>query len=228
MNGSSFDKITALTIAIIVLIANSTNAFAERMAPSVCLESAAISATKNIDIVSRFCSREVNGKANGCDFTAREPSPLNADEIADSELAWIINASIIHSFDDDGRPTFMPEGAMFIKLSPQCKVKSLLTYGGYLPFPDLCEQQGGLWLPDSKQCNYSITSDGGMPCKVHSDCEAACIAGLTEEQERLLLEEFGQHRFEFEFEGKCSANKSGPPCMPSITDDGLVDAIICE
>ena len=226
MNGSSFDKITALTIAIIVLIANSTNAFAERMAPSVCLESAAISATKNIDIVSRFCSREVNGKANGCDFTAREPSPLNADEIADSELAWIINASIIHSFDDDGRPTFMPEGAMFIKLSPQCKVKSLLTYGGYLPFPDLCEQQGGLWLPDSKQCNYSITSDGGMPCKAHSDCEAACIAGLTEEQERLLVEEFGQHRFEFE--GKCSANKSGPPCMPSITDDGLVDAIICE
>lgn len=226
MSVSFSNNLTALTVVILVLITNSTNAFAERLAPSVCSESAAISATKNIDIVSRFCSQEINGEVNGCHFTAREPSPLNADEIADTELAWIINSSIIHSFDDEGRPVFMPEGAMFIKLSQQCKVKSLLKYGGYLPFPDLCAQQEGRWLPDSKQCNHSVTSDEGTPCQAHSNCEGACIAELTDEQERLLVEEFGQHRFEFE--GKCSANKPGPPCMPSITDDGLVDAIVCE
>jgi len=226
MNDHYRNRTIALTVGLIVLITNSTGAFAEPLPLSVCSESAAISAAKNIDVVSRFCAREVNGKANGCHFTAREPSPLNADEIADTALAWVVNASIIHSFDDDGRPIFMPEGAMFIEISRQCKIKRLLQFRGYLAFPELCEQQGGRWLADSKQCNYSITSDGGAPCKAHSDCEAACIAGLTEEQERLLVEEFGQHRFEFE--GKCSANKSGPPCMPSITDDGLADAIVCE
>ncbi len=226
MNGSILNKITALTITVIVLIATCTNAFAERMTPSVCSESDAISASKEIDLVTDFCSREINGKANGCHFTAREPSPLNASEIADTELAWIINASIIHSFDDDGRPIFMPEGAMFIRLTQQCMVRSLLKFEGSLSFPDLCKQQGGRWLSESKQCNHSITSDGGIACKANSGCEAACMAELTDEQERLLVEEFGQHKFEFE--GKCSANKSSPPCMPSITDDGLVDAIVCE
>ena len=226
MTGSFYHKSTALIFVIIVSIASNTNAFAERIPPSVCSESAAISATEIIDIVSEFCSREVNGKAKGCHFTARGPSPLKADEIADTELAWIINASIIHSFDEEGQPIFMPEGTMFIRLSQECKVKGLLQHGGYLPFPDLCENEGGHWLPDGKQCNYSMTADGGAPCKAHSECESACVAELTDEQERLLVEEFGKHRFEFE--GKCSANKPGPSCMPSITDDGLVDAIICE
>ncbi len=226
MNSSFSNKMSVLIIVIIVSIACSTSAFAESIPPSICSESAAIRVTENIDTVSQFCSREVNGKANGCHFTARKPSPLNADEISDTELAWIINASIIHSYDDEGRPMFMPEGAMFIKLSQQCKVKSLLQYRGNIPFPDLCEQQGGRWLADSEQCNYSITADGGAPCKTHSDCEAACIAGLTADQEHLLVEEFGQHSFEFE--GKCSASKTAPSCMPRITDDGLTDAIICE
>jgi len=71
--------------------------------------------------VKSFCAVK-----NGCDFKARKPSPLNADEKKDTTLAWVVTASQIHSYDEQGRPRFMPEGAIFTHVNKQCVVTEVI------------------------------------------------------------------------------------------------------
>lgn len=78
--------------------------------------------------ISAFCARS----KHGCDFKARPPSPLNADEKKNASLAWVVTANQIHSFDEQGRPRFMPEGAMFTRVSKACTVTSVI---GSVPRP---------------------------------------------------------------------------------------------
>jgi hypothetical protein len=72
------------------------------------------------------------GATLGCDFAARPPSPLNADEKNDRELAWVVTANQIHSFDEQKRPRFMPEGAVFARVSRACVVTRVI---GHAPLP---------------------------------------------------------------------------------------------
>lgn len=78
--------------------------------------------------ISAFCARS----KRGCDFAARPPSPLNANEKKDASLAWVVTASQIHSFDEQGRPRFMPEGFMFARVSKACTVTAVT---GSVPRP---------------------------------------------------------------------------------------------
>src|ERR1035437_9308549 len=98
-----------------------------------CPENSAIAVVNSDTAFKNFCSGPVNGTSLGCSFKARPPSQLNADEKNDRELAWVVNASIIHSFDDKGQPLFMPEGAAFAFISKDCKITR--TMGPYGPLP---------------------------------------------------------------------------------------------
>lgn len=87
---------------------------------SACDENQAKKAAASNAEIMAFCA---NNKL-GCDFKARPPSPLNADEKKDAALAWVVTANKIHSFDDKGQPRFMPEGAMFVRVDKTCAVTS--------------------------------------------------------------------------------------------------------
>jgi hypothetical protein len=91
-----------------------------------CSEQNAIAAVQSDPIVANFCVQKVNELRHGCNFKARPPSPLNVNEKNDSRLAWIIIASLIHSFDKKGQPQFAPEGAAVIKVSKACAVTERL------------------------------------------------------------------------------------------------------
>jgi hypothetical protein len=94
---------------------------------------------------------------------------------------------------------------------------------------EVCLQQGATPIIEENgyiQCIYPDTADAGKDCNKHEDCEGVCVAELTEEQYNKLTKEYGQHTFPLH--GKCSAKTIGPACMPNITDDGMVDSIICE
>ncbi len=68
------------------------------------------------------------------------------------------------------------------------------------------------------------SADAGKPCRDSNECEGACIAELTEEEERLLIKEYGQHVLDKT--GKCSAQQSVFGCHPYVTD-GKVHHIMC-
>jgi hypothetical protein len=105
-------------------------------APPACTAENAIAVVSSNASFRNFCSRPVNGASHGCSFEARPPSPLNADEKTDRALAWVVSASIIHSFDDRGQPLFMPEGAAFASVSNGCRIMKALGPGGpLLPGP---------------------------------------------------------------------------------------------
>jgi hypothetical protein len=55
-----------------------------------------------------------------CAFTARAPVAGAGED--DPELRWVIKASQIHSYDQQHRPRFMPEGARFVHVSNRCEV----------------------------------------------------------------------------------------------------------
>ena len=93
---------------------------------SACLEQDAVSATKADRAIVGFCSREINGVKRGCSYKARPPSQANKEEREDLELAWIVTASQIFSFDKGGAPLTGPEGIAFAKVSKACKVTSTL------------------------------------------------------------------------------------------------------
>jgi hypothetical protein len=94
------------------------------LAAEECLERRAIEATAAHPEISAFCARS----KHGCDFKARPPSPLNADEKADASLRWVVIASQIHSFDEQGKPRFMPEGAMFTRVIAGCVVRDVIGH----------------------------------------------------------------------------------------------------
>ena len=102
-------------------------------APAACTEENAIAAVQSDSAFKYFCSGRVNGVGNGCSFKARPPSPLNVDEKNDKDLAWVVNASIIHSFDDKGQPRFMPEGTAFGFVSKDCRIMKTVGPNGPLP-----------------------------------------------------------------------------------------------
>ena len=94
---------------------------------SGCSETEAIAAAQAHPAVVKWCSATPNGVGHGCSFRARRPSRLNANERDEVDLAWVISASVIHSFDEAGRPRFMPEGTIFAYVSEACKVASIIS-----------------------------------------------------------------------------------------------------
>ena len=44
--------------------------------------------------------------------------------------------SLIHSFDDEGQPRFMPDGARIVRVSTECTPTGILGHGGPVPLPD--------------------------------------------------------------------------------------------
>ncbi len=95
------------------------------LAAAPCTEDAAKKQAAADPQVRAHCA----GSKLGCDFSARAPSPLNADEKSDAELAWVVTANQIHSFDEQKRPRFMPEGAVFARVSRACVVTRVIGHG---------------------------------------------------------------------------------------------------
>lgn len=93
-----------------------------------CGQDNAIAVVKSDYRIAYFC----HSSHDGCDFKARPPSPLNADERNDKNLAWVVTASIIGGYDSNGQPQFMPEGAAFALVSKDCKIESTLGPNGPL------------------------------------------------------------------------------------------------
>lgn len=175
-----------------------------------CSEIGAIKTTKAYPEVTEFCTQKVNGTNNGCHFKARLPSPLNAQEKESTTLAWVVTASIIHSFDDKGQPRFMPEGALIVHISRVCEVIRVMGHA--------------IRRAPAHTKQKAEPADINKTCRKHSDCKGVCVAKLTKKQEHLLTKEYGQHSFPVN--GTCQ--KTGPACMPHITESGMVDSIICE
>jgi hypothetical protein len=94
-------------------------------AQGACSDAQAKEAAAAHAAVKAFCA----ANRLGCDYSARPPSPLNANERDDGALAWVVMASQIHSLDAQGKPRFMPEGAMFAHVSKTCAVTKLLGHG---------------------------------------------------------------------------------------------------
>ena len=67
---------------------------------------------------------------HGCSFRTRDTGIAEAG----SAVAWFVVASLIHSFDDEGNPRFMPEGVRFIDISSACEVLRVWDHGGQI-FP---------------------------------------------------------------------------------------------
>jgi len=95
--------------------------------PPACQQDNAIAVVKSDYRFTYFCS-----SSHGCDFKARPPSPLNADERDDKNLAWVVTASVIGGYDSKGQPQFMPEGAAFALVSTECKIENTLGPNGPL------------------------------------------------------------------------------------------------
>ncbi len=90
--------------------------------PSVCPENKAIAIARSNPAIARFCVQKVHGESHGCIFSARTFSPIYAEDKTPTSLAWVVKASIIHSYDAKGVPQFMPEGAVFADISKTCQL----------------------------------------------------------------------------------------------------------
>jgi hypothetical protein len=83
-----------------------------------------------------------------------------------------------------------------------------------------CVRRGGKWGPvglvPAPTCNLP-TTDGGKPCRDRKDCESACVAELTaEEQQKLPVQKTG----------KCAARQRTPGCL-AMVEDGWVRTVLC-
>lgn len=104
------------TIFIILLMTTLAASPAQSGAESIsCTEEQAIAAAGADPDIAEFCG----GPAwHGCDFKAR----IQPQDEANPDAYWLVTASIIHSFDHQGQPRFMPEGFMFADVSQECAV----------------------------------------------------------------------------------------------------------
>lgn len=91
-----------------------------------CSKEKAEAAAKADEKIVAFCTQEINGQRHGCDFRTRPSSPENPDEVDRDDLMWIVKASIIHSYNEEGQPLYMPEGAAFAHISDTCEVIDLV------------------------------------------------------------------------------------------------------
>jgi len=110
-----------------------------------------------------------------------------------------------------------PSAGYYIKIlgvadSPQ-------PQGAIISTEQECKSLRGLWRWDN--CVLPA-SDVGKECRNDSECQAACIADLTPEEERLLVDEYGKHTFEKI--GHCSEFVFG--CYARV-NSGKVDGILC-
>ena len=90
---------------------------------STCTEARAIEAARQA--TSSYCA----ASPHGCAFAPRAPV-ANAGE-DEPGLKWVVRASQIHSFDEQHRPRFMPEGSRTVHVSEGCE--SLGTHGHEAP-----------------------------------------------------------------------------------------------
>jgi len=88
---------------------------------------------------------------------------------------------------------------------------------------DGCENLGGKWdyigLGSEKECNLP-TSDAGNICYDRGDCEGECIAELTKEETRIILE---QSIFK---NGKCSEYRVVVGCRYFV-NNGTINGLSC-
>ena len=85
---------------------------------SSCSEELAIAEAKIS--LKKYC-----GRHHGCHFIVRK-----RDTDSDPKRLWLVTASLIHSFDGNGKPRFMPEGAVFLSVSKACKATYVRSHGG--------------------------------------------------------------------------------------------------
>jgi hypothetical protein len=88
-----------------------------------CSQDQAVATVRAEQKVKTFCSYANQGKMMGCVFSARPPAAENKDEMADTELAWLVQVAQVHSRDAQGKPLFMPEGNIFFRVDKACKIK---------------------------------------------------------------------------------------------------------
>ena len=90
---------------------------------------------------------------------------------------------------------------------------------------ETCEAQKGEWgrfgLVIKEQCNLP-TSDAGKTCRNQSECEGACIADLSQEDQDRITES----KEVIETSGKCTPWLFTYGCNAYIKD-GKVDGILC-
>ena len=86
-----------------------------------------------------------------------------------------------------------------------------------------CEKLGGKWdyigLDTEKECNLP-TSDIGNVCYDRSDCEGECIADLTSEETKIVLEK------PILKSGKCSEYRVVAGCRYFV-ENGNVSGLLC-
>lgn len=90
-----------------------------------------------------------------------------------------------------------------------------------------CEAVGGRWGRHGELVEeFCIlpSSDKGKYCTDSDQCEGDCIAELTPEERRKLIDEFGKHILPKT--GKCSQWQQTFGCYPFV-ENGVVDGILC-
>lgn len=90
-------------------------------AQSANAKSVTCSSEQAIDKARLLSDTYCSGK-NGCHFNARWDMATKI-----SSAQWTVIVSQIHSFDENGMPRFMPDGAIIIKVSPNCNNAQVLT-----------------------------------------------------------------------------------------------------
>ena len=86
---------------------------------------------------ARRVTREYCSGTNGCDFNPRLGElASDGQDGTDASKEWIVIVSLIHSFDEAGRPRFMPEGARIVRVSTDCTPTSVFGHGGPIAMPN--------------------------------------------------------------------------------------------
>jgi hypothetical protein len=88
-----------------------------------------------------------------------------------------------------------------------------------------CEAQGGNWGPiglSPQEVCVLPTTDAGKSCSDSSECQAACVAELTEGQRAALLLNHTPVRTT----GRCTAWKTSVGCNAYV-ENGVVNGIMC-
>jgi hypothetical protein len=176
-----------------------------------CTQEQAVSAVRADGAFKLFCSG-----GHGCDFTARAPSPLNADEKNDANLVWVVKASVIHSYSDKGQPLFMPEGAGFAFVSAACGITKTVGPNGPLPAAEyMLDDVGGrefaLYPGAAYRSNvepkYAVTSLQGLEeaaGRLPAGAVIHWVPGLRGASRKPKL--FGEEASVQEFEAYCRAH----------------------
>jgi hypothetical protein len=90
---------------------------------------------------------------------------------------------------------------------------------------ETCEAEAGAWgrlgLSQDERCNPA-TSDAGKTCSNQNECESACLADLTQEEQNRIIDQ----KEIVETDGSCTSRLLIYGCNAYV-NDGKVDGILC-